>query len=360
MTNHQEIRTKLRRKRKERRQVADPALGAALEADIEALEDQLRDISAGTSLGNYNLIATGLEEFKGVMSEHRKKDSKRPQSDLQFVLWKSIESRAGGKLDLKQSGLDQTNQAGLTSVKNCHKVFDALLGMYPSGHDIHEWLAGETKKWARLGEALYDVGCFVKSQRKRSPHVFDEKLLRLWCRWEDSFPGKKFNKFHGLFCTMRRYVHTYHMAGRVSEEGGEAFNGIQKDTKFILSRMPCDTKRIEKITERSQANLKGDVMKSRLQIDLANVGKKRGPYKPRVMAGENRTVLRIGETVEEVDGEEYAVLQSGGLLLKKWVDIFEWFRGGRAPQNWLKRLDATAPGGFTDIARVNEEHTRVL
>ena len=72
--------------------MADPALGAALEADIEALEDQLRDISAGTSLGNYNLIATGLEEFKGVMSEHRKKDSKRPQSDLQFVLWKSIES----------------------------------------------------------------------------------------------------------------------------------------------------------------------------------------------------------------------------------------------------------------------------
>lgn len=33
------------------------------------------------------------------------------------------------------------------------------------------------------------------------------------------------------------YVYTYHMAGRVSEEGGDAFNGTQKGTKFILSRL---------------------------------------------------------------------------------------------------------------------------
>ena len=61
-----------------------------------------------------------------------------------------------------------------------------------------------------------------------------------------------------------------------------------------------------------------------------------------------------------VDGEEYTVLQSGSLLLKKWSDIFEWFRGGRAPQDWMDRFQITAPGGFSAIDRLYEENTRVL
>ena len=53
------------------------------------------------------------------------------------------------------------------------------------------------------------------------------KLLRLYLRWEDAFPGKNFNKFHGMFCTIRRYVHEFKMTGRVSEEGG----GVQRNTE---------------------------------------------------------------------------------------------------------------------------------
>lgn len=124
-----DVRKQLRKFRKQLRTVVDPSLKASLKADVEQYEDDLRTISESTSLGNYNLIAAGLEEFKIVLKEKDKKDSKRPTSDLVFVLWKSIESRAGEKLDLKQSGLDQTKQAVLTSVQNCKKVFQAMLGM---------------------------------------------------------------------------------------------------------------------------------------------------------------------------------------------------------------------------------------
>lgn len=338
----------------------DVSRRAALEDEIEQGEEELRIRSDTTALGDYNLMAEGYEEFRQVLRLRNKKDSKRPKSDIEFVLWKAIETRAGGRLDLKQSGRDQTNQAGLHSVKNCRQVFKALLGMYPPGHQIHQWLAAETKKWERLGDALFDIGCFIKSQRKRSPRVFDEKLLRLWCRWEDAFPGKQFNKFHGLFCTMREYVHVFHMTGRVSEEGGEAFNGVQKRTKSSVGCMPSNRRRINKIAERSQGNLKGDVMRRRLQIKETTTKKKRGTYKARRTDEDHRTIVSVTERGKVVDGEEYTVLQSGNLLLKKWSDMFEWFRGGKAPQDWIDRFQITAPGGFSAIDRLCEENTRVL
>ena len=136
----------------------DPSWRAALEDGVEQFEEDLRDESANTKLGDYNLIADGLEEFKQVLIQKTKKDSKRAESDLEFVLWRAIESRAGGRLDLKQSGRDQTNQAGLNSVQNCGRVFKALLGMYPPGHEVHEWLVVETRKWGRLAYALFDIG----------------------------------------------------------------------------------------------------------------------------------------------------------------------------------------------------------
>ena len=58
-------------------------------------------------------------------------------------------------------------------------MFEALLGMYPAKNDIHKWLSVEVIKWEKLADALYDIGCFLKSQWKRSPEVCDDKLLRL-------------------------------------------------------------------------------------------------------------------------------------------------------------------------------------
>ena len=68
----------------------------------------------------------------------------------------------------------------------------------------------------------------LKSQKKRDPAVRDDKLYVLWKAWQKAFPGKLFNKFHGMFCTIRHFIHKYHMAGRISEESNEAFNGPWK------------------------------------------------------------------------------------------------------------------------------------
>ena len=54
--------------------------------------------------GTYNLIQAGLREFEVILKARPKKESKRAQSDLEFALWKTIESRAGGKLDMRNSG----------------------------------------------------------------------------------------------------------------------------------------------------------------------------------------------------------------------------------------------------------------
>ena len=87
------------------------------------------------------------------------------------------------------------------------------------------------------------------------------------------------------------------MTGRISEEGAEAFNGTQKRTKDSVKSMASHSKRIGKIAERSQGNLKANVMQNRLEIDRRTAGKKRGPYKPRTTDGGNSRILNIAENV---------------------------------------------------------------
>ena len=355
-----EINSRIRRIRREKKRETDEDRIRVLGSEEEAANKELRELSETTAIGSYNLILAGLKEFEVVLKTRPKGDSKRPESDLQFVLWKAIETRAGGRLDLKQSGLDQTNSAGLVSLENCSRVFDALLGMYPPTTDIHEWLKVKVVNWERLGKSLYDVGIFLKSQRKRSPVLLDRKLLRLWGCWEDAFPGKSFNKFHGIFCTVRNYVHLYHMAGRVSEESNEAYNGTLDDTKSTLRCMPSHTKRIDKVTERSQANLKGEVLESRLVIQNAKKSRKSGPRRPRALNHDGRVVRIVTDKYIEVDGESYVVLSSENLLVKKWVDIFAWFAGGRAPQDWIDRFNSTAPDAYTDVDRAKEKNSMLV
>ena len=93
------------------------------------------------------------------------------------------------------------------------------------------------------------------------------------------------------------------MLGRVSEESNEAYNDTLANTKKVVKCMVSHKKRIAKITERSQGNLKGRVMRSRLQIKKENSGKRRGPYKPRSQAQDDRAVLAGSRAIKEVDGE---------------------------------------------------------
>ena len=80
----------------------------------------------------------------------------------------------------------------------------------------------------------------------------------------------KFNKFHGLFCTIREFVHEYHMTGRVSEECPESYNATLAECKRLLNRMPVKNKRVQTTTSQTQANLKGVVLEPRLAIQKKN------------------------------------------------------------------------------------------
>ena len=245
------------------------------------------------------MIQNGLKEFEEVL-DLRKENSKLPKSNLEYVLRKTIETRAGGRLDPKQSGMEQTKSLGMRSVQNCRKVFQALLGMYPVGSDVNSWLSVEIPKWERLGDAIFDVGCFLKSQKKRSPILCDKLLVRLWRCWEDAFPGKAFNKYHGLFCQVRCFVHSFERASRVSEESNEAYNATLRILKEVLMRMPSSVQRVQKITERAQVNLKEDVMESTMVVVKRSKGKKRGPYEPAARYSDDRELMGGDEVVLEV------------------------------------------------------------
>ena len=54
------------------------------------------------------------------------------------------------------------------------------------------------------------------------------------------------------------------------------------------------------------------------------------------------------------------VLESGNLLPEKWLDIYEWFLGGKAPRDWLDRLHKTAPSGFSDLDKIGEMNSKLV
>ena len=163
-----------------------------------------------------------------------------------------------------------------------------------------------------------------------------------------------------FFCTVRDFVHAFEMAGRVSEESNEAYNAMLRILKEILKQMPSRKKRIEKITERSQGNLKGDVVESTLAIQNRIKGGKRGPYKPRVQEDDETELLSGVGLIWEVRRESCVVLSSGNLLPEKWHDIYEWYGGGKAPKDWINRLQMTEPDLFNDVNRAVEMNTKLV
>ena len=67
-----------------------------LAIEEEVAKDANRLQSAGTEIGEYNLILGGLNEFVEILKTRKGLDGKRPQSDLEYAFWRSVESRAGG------------------------------------------------------------------------------------------------------------------------------------------------------------------------------------------------------------------------------------------------------------------------
>ncbi len=88
----------MRRVKKKIREAESEEIKAPLIEEEKLYEEELRVFSESPGLGDYNLIASGLEEFKDALKAKPGKNtkSKSPESDHEYVLWKAIESRAGG------------------------------------------------------------------------------------------------------------------------------------------------------------------------------------------------------------------------------------------------------------------------
>ena len=155
-------------------------------------------------------------------------------------------------------------------------------------------------------------------------------------------------------------MHRYHMTGRILEESNKAYNATMTDVKMFVRCMPTDKKRIKKIAEGLQGNLKGEVATSRLEILRKRKGKERGPYKARRVQRHGRAVISCGRLTREIEGDAYFVLNSGNLLLERWRDVYEWYLGGRAPKDWIEQFNRTAPEYFTEVDRLGECNSKLV
>ena len=124
--------------------------------------------------------------------------------------------------------------------------------------------------------------------------------------------------------------------------------------------MSVHQQRIDKIAERTQGNLKGEVLDSRLAISDKRKGKQRGPYKARRIHRNGRAVISCDYVMREIEKDRYIVLRSGNLLLEDWMDVYEWYLGGKAPWDWIERFNSTAPGSFSEIDRLEERNSKLV
>ena len=67
-----------------------------------------------------------------------------------------------------------------------------------------------------------------------------------------------------------------------------------------------------------------------------------------------------GGGVVELDGERDVKLPSGNLLLECWIVIYVWFEGGKAPKEWIVRLNKTAPAVFSVDDQLMNENSRLV
>ncbi len=59
--------------------------------------------------------------------------------------------------------------------------------------------------------------------------------------------------------------------------------------------------------------------------------------------------------MKELDRERHVVIDSGNMIPDKWIDVYDWFVGGKAPKDWLNRFNYTSPTTFTAANHAEEE-----
>ena len=74
-----------------------------------------------------------------------------------------------GPFDFKRTGTEMSPGKGMNALDNFDQFSIGLLGIYPPGSKEHEWLKIKTVEWNRLARALFEVHCFLRSQKKGIP-----------------------------------------------------------------------------------------------------------------------------------------------------------------------------------------------
>ena len=58
--------------------------------------------------------------------------------------------------------------------------------------------------------------------------------------------------------------------------------------------------------------------------------------------------------IVEYEDDRYVRLTNGILIPEKWLDIYEWFAGKKAPKEWVERMARSAPQTRSDMEAARE------
>ena len=118
-------------------------LRARLEQEIEEekrLREEHRQHVLETDVGYANLINVGSSHMEEAYDEAMEKESRLPREDCEYS-FSTLCERAGGRFDLRGTGMEMTNGNGINMLQNWSIVTEGLMGLYEEGTSMHSWLA---------------------------------------------------------------------------------------------------------------------------------------------------------------------------------------------------------------------------
>ena len=68
-------------------------------------------------------------------------------------------------------------------------------------------------------------------------------------------------------------------------------------------------------------------------------------------------VTSVVEVVEYED-ELYVRLTNGTLIPQRWLAIYEWFAGKKAPKEWVDRMARSAPETRSEVEAARERYSK--